>query len=187
NGQKIPGRNAEFIATNPERDDCGGSAILSGTNDLHGRVRPELADRIEDPAQGEAARFEFFGSANDRREIRFRFLTTQKHHSDRESHLSVDDAVPKELFAQIVRNQSIVRGIAEVTGNPFKGVEKTEKVRVVVAAAYLVLAGGNAVSGSQFADSRRLNCAFEMKVKLGLGKVLQEGFRIGFTEHRNSL
>ena len=161
---KISCGNTQFVASDAESDDSRRGATFCGLDHAHSGVGAELANGIEDPAQGEAARFECFGGAKDGSEVGCRLLAAEKHDADGESYFGIDDAVLQKLFAQIMSDERIVRGITEIRSDPLEGIEEAEEIGVVVAAANEVFGGGNAVASGEGADRCGLDGAFEMKV-----------------------
>lgn len=180
--QEFPGSDAQFIAADTEGDNFGRRAVFGGIDNPHRRVRTELTDGVEDPTQGEPASFEGFGGTKYGREIFLGRLLAEQHDADGESDFGIDDAVLEELFAETVSGKRVIRGIAQIRRHPFESVEETEKVGIVVAAADLDFRNAHAMTGSKGANRCGLDRAFEVKVKLSLGKVEKRVW-----EHGNSL
>ena len=161
-GKKILRGDAELIAADTEGDDLSGRAILRRLDDAQRGVGAELANGIENPPKRQTARFEIFGGAEDGCEVFLRRLIAEKHDAYGEGDFRVDDMVRKELFAKVVRDESVIGGIAQERSDSLESVEKTEKFSVVVAAANVIFCRRDTVARGQRTDRSGLNSAFEV-------------------------
>ena len=167
-GKKFFGRDAEFVAADAESDDLRSGTVFCGLDNSHSRVGAELTDGVKNPADGEAARFERLGGPEDGSKVVFRRLVAEKHDTDRERNLGVNNLVPQELFAKVAGDERVVGRIAQKGRDPFEGIEEAEKVVVVVAAADFDFGGGNAVAARQSADGGGVDRTFQVQVQLSL-------------------
>ena len=71
------------------------------------------------------------------------------------------------MFAEVVQDQGVVLRVAEKRSDPFEGFEKAGEILVGVFFADIGFGEDDAVAMGESANGRRLDRAFEVKVKFG--------------------
>jgi len=136
---------------------------------LHGGPRAKLPHRVKNPIESQTLREIRRRGGKYRFEICFDLLMAKLHDTDGKRYLRISHVLGQQLFREILRDKRIVLRITQQRRDPFKCVDKSREVRVIVPLAHLFLGDGNTMSRRQRRDDCRTNRPFEVQVQFSLG------------------
>src|SRR5215831_900830 len=169
-----------LIASDAEGDHVTIAITDGEIADRASSVRAELADSVEHPQERDAeVAGAAFASALEAFKDRVEILLAPQVDANRDVDLGVQDIFRLELLHQAIGDELVVSGSLEVFGDGLEGHQESGEVGVAVDGFDFFERAELAMTGAEFEEGGRVDGAFEVKVKVGLGKEKSGNGRAG--------